>query len=71
MLAVNRRVANAASSTLDVGELNYTALAMETEGYAPADLLDLASRAVHQAVISCSAEKRKVRSHSHQVDVVR
>lgn len=31
--------------------LNYTALAMETEGYLITDLKDLVARAVHQAAI--------------------
>ena len=31
--------------------LNYTAIAMETEGYAATDIKDLVARAVHQAAI--------------------
>ena len=31
--------------------LNYTAIAMDTEGYAATDIKDLVARAVHQAAI--------------------
>ena len=32
-------------------ELNYTALAVDTEGYMPTDLSDLVARAIHHAVM--------------------
>jgi hypothetical protein len=59
MMAVQRRL-ETATSALRVGSINYTALAMDTEGYAPADLLDLLARAIHQAVIRCSVAQQPV-----------
>ena len=37
--------------------INYAYLATETEGYLPTDLIDLCSRAVHEALIRSSSER--------------
>lgn len=41
--------------------LNYTVLAMDTEGYAATDIKDLVARAVHQAAI-------RIAKHEHEDD---
>jgi peroxin-1 len=56
---VQRRLEAATNLEVDAQQpLNFVALATETEGYSATDLQDLVARAVHQAVIRSSGDKK-------------
>jgi hypothetical protein len=55
-LLVGKRVKDS-QGLLTAPSLNFGAVAATTEGYAPADLKDLVSRAVHRAAVRCSGHE--------------
>jgi hypothetical protein len=55
-LLVGKRVKDS-QGLLTAPSLNFGAIATTTEGYAPADLKDLVSRAVHRAAVRCSGDE--------------
>jgi hypothetical protein len=65
---IKDRLAAAPSiETDEASPINYTALAVHTEGYSAPDLQDLVARAVHQAAMRCS---EKPGSKVHAIEYI-